>query len=67
MIRSINVERKMIDDNNIAKTYAESNGYASVRPSVERNGYRYFHIDYAIRLRYLVYSSYYKEQSYREI
>lgn len=57
----------MIDDNNIAKTYAESNGYASVRPSVERNGYRYFHIDYAIRLRYLVYSSYYKEQSYREI
>ena len=30
-------------------------------------GYRYFHIDYAIRLRYLVYSSYYKEQSYREI
>ena len=67
MIRSINVERKMIDDNNIAKTYAESNGYASVRPSVERNGYRYFHIDYAIRLRYLVYSSYYKEQSYSEI
>lgn len=57
----------MIDDNNIAKTYAESNGYASVRPSVERNGYIYFHIDYAIRLRYLVYSSYYREQSYREI
>lgn len=55
MIRSINVERKMIDNNNIAKMYAESNGYDSVRPSVERNGYRYFHIDYAIRLRYLVY------------
>ena len=43
----------MIDYNNIAKMYAESNGYDSVHPSVERNGYRYFYIDYAVRSRYL--------------
>ena len=43
----------MIDYNNIAKKYAESKGYGSVRPSVERNGYRYFYIDYAVSTRYL--------------
>ena len=32
----------MIDYNNIAKKYAESKEYDSVRPSVERNGYKYF-------------------------
>ena len=43
----------MIDYNNIAKKYAESNGYDSVRPSVEHNGYRYFYIDYTVSTRYL--------------
>jgi len=43
----------MIDYNNIAEKYAESKGYDSVRPSVERNGYRYFYIDYAVSTRYL--------------
>lgn len=32
----------MVDYNNIAKKYAESKGYDSVRPSVERKGYKYF-------------------------
>lgn len=43
----------MIDYNNIAKKYAESNGYDSVRPSVKHNGYRYFYIDYTVSTRYL--------------
>jgi len=43
----------MIDYNNIAKKYAESDGYDSVRPSVEHNGYRYFYIDYAVSTCYL--------------
>ena len=37
--------------NDIAKQYAERNGYSIVRP--ERNGYRYFHVDYTERPRYL--------------
>ena len=43
----------MIDYNEIAKQYARRNGYGIVRPSAERNGYRYFHIDYIDRPRYL--------------
>ena len=45
--------RSMKDYNDIAKQYAERNGYGIVRPSAERNGYRYFHIDYTDRPRYL--------------
>lgn len=39
--------------NDIAKQYAERNGYSIVRPSAERSGYRYFQVDYADRPRYL--------------
>lgn len=34
----------MKDYQNIAKQYAERQGYDSVRAAGERNGYRYFHI-----------------------
>lgn len=56
----------MIDYNNIAKKYAESKGYDSVRPSVERNGYKYFYIDLCCSLPLFETSSYYKDQSYRK-
>ncbi len=42
----------MTDYNDIAKQYAERNGYGIVRPSAERNGYRYFHLDFTGRPRY---------------
>lgn len=43
----------MKDYNDIAKHYAERNGYSIVRPAAERSGYRYFHVDYTDRPRYM--------------
>lgn len=44
----------MKDYNEIARKYAERHGFDIVRPSAaERNGCRYFHVDYTERPRYL--------------
>ncbi len=43
----------MKDYNDIAKQYSEKHGYDVIRPSAERNRYRYFHVDYSVRPRYL--------------
>lgn len=42
----------MKDYQDIAKQYAGKHGCDIVQPSAERNGYRYFHIDYTGRPRY---------------
>lgn len=42
----------MIDFNEIAKQYAKQHNCDIVQPSAERNGYRYFHLDYTGRPRY---------------
>lgn len=42
----------MIDFENIAKKYAEEHKCNIVQPSIKRNGYMYFHIDYTGRARY---------------
>ena len=43
----------MIDYQGIAKKYADKHGCNIVQPSsAERNGYRYFHLDYTGRPRY---------------
>ena len=51
--KQLNLQTRMKDYNDIAKRYAEKNGYGVVRPSTERIGYRYFHVDYTERPRYL--------------
>lgn len=43
----------MTDYQDIAKQYAKINGYGIIRSSAIRNGYRYFHVDYTERPRYL--------------
>lgn len=42
----------MKDLQEIAKKYATRRGYNIVRTSAEKNGYRYFHLDYTGRPRY---------------
>ena len=45
--------RNMKDYNDIAKQYAAQHGFDIVQPSAaERNGYRYFHLDFTGRPRY---------------
>lgn len=43
---------KMKDYQDIAKKYAEEHGCNILQPAAERNGYRYFHLDYTGRPRY---------------
>lgn len=42
----------MEDYNEIAKQYAVKHNCDILQPSAERNGYRYFHLDYTGRPRY---------------
>ena len=42
----------MKDYNEIAKRYAGKHGCNILQASAERNGYRYFHLDYTGRPRY---------------
>lgn len=45
--------RNMTDYNDIAKQYAAQHGFDIVQPSAaERNGYKYFHLDFTGRPRY---------------
>ena len=42
----------MVDCQKIAEQYAQEHKCDIIQPSAERNGYKYFHIDYTGRARY---------------